>query len=152
MSENQKYASLTQFLRKHKTISDKPFTHTSIPGPGGFPGSYCIPDNKLDIFYEYLYVMWMKVDFYLCVMVLFQLLKLFYHKGFNRIIVETGITLINLLRKYKLINNMYVYQSNRLLSINGLNKINNLHLKNQKKINIYLYGDKVFKLKLKNYV
>ena len=44
---------------------------------------------------------------------------------------------------------MYVYQSNRLLSINGLNKINNLHLKNQKKINIYLYGDKVFKLKLK---
>ena len=47
---------------------------------------------------------------------------------------------------------MYVYQSNRLLSINGLNKINNLHLKNQKKINIYLYGDKVFKLKLKNYV
>jgi len=81
-----------------------------------------------------------------------NLLKLFYHKGFNRIIVETGITLINLLRKYKLINNMYVYQSNRLLSINGLNKINNLHLKNQKKINIYLYGDKVFKLKLKNYV
>ena len=52
MSENQKYASLTQFLRKHKTIPENPFTHTSIPGPGVFPGSYCIPDNKLDIFYE----------------------------------------------------------------------------------------------------
>ena len=52
MSENQKYASLTQFLRKHKTIPDNPFTHTSIPGPGVFPGSYCIPDDKLDIFYE----------------------------------------------------------------------------------------------------
>ena len=52
MSDNQKYASLTQFLRKHKTIPEKPFTHTSIPGPGVFPGSYCIPDDKLDIFYD----------------------------------------------------------------------------------------------------
>ena len=52
MSKNQQYASLTHFLRKHKTIPEKPFTHTSIPGDGVYPGSYCINDEELDTFYN----------------------------------------------------------------------------------------------------
>ena len=52
MLKTQKYNSFTQFLRKHKTIPEKPFTHTSIPGPNVFPGSYCINDDELDTFYS----------------------------------------------------------------------------------------------------
>ena len=52
MSKTQKYSSFTQFLRKHKTIPEKPFTHTSIPGPNVYPGSYCINDDELDEFYK----------------------------------------------------------------------------------------------------
>ena len=53
MSKTQKYNSFTQFLRKHKTIPEKTFTHTSIPGPNVFPGSYCINDEDLDTFYSF---------------------------------------------------------------------------------------------------
>ena len=52
MSQIQKYSSFTQFLRKHKTIPEKSFTHTSIPGPNVFAGSYCINDDELDEFYR----------------------------------------------------------------------------------------------------
>ena len=44
--------SFTQFLRKHKTIPENKFTHTSIPGPNIYPGSYCINDDDLEEFYR----------------------------------------------------------------------------------------------------
>ena len=56
MSKNQnqdEYKSLQQFLRKHKTIPEKPFTHTALgKPPDSYPGSYCIPDEKLELFYN----------------------------------------------------------------------------------------------------
>ena len=48
MSAQEKYTGLKDFLRKHKTIPEKTFTHTSIPGPNVYPGSYCINDDELD--------------------------------------------------------------------------------------------------------
>ena len=52
MSKTQKYSSFSHFLRKHKTIPEKTFTHTSIPGPNVYPGSYCINDDELEEFYR----------------------------------------------------------------------------------------------------
>ena len=57
MSKNNYYNNaLIKFLRKHKTIPEKEFTHTSIPGESNgqtvFAGKYCIKDEDLDTFYK----------------------------------------------------------------------------------------------------
>ena len=53
MSANKKYTDLKDFLRKHKTIPDKEFTHTSLGNiPHSYPGSYCIEDDELNLFYN----------------------------------------------------------------------------------------------------
>jgi P4 family phage/plasmid primase-like protien len=53
MSANEKYIDLKDFLRKHKTIPEKTFTHTSLGNvPHSYPGSYCIDDNELNLFYN----------------------------------------------------------------------------------------------------
>ena len=53
MSAKNKYSNLKDFLIKHKTIPEKPFTHTALgQPPDSYPGSYCIDDDELDIFYK----------------------------------------------------------------------------------------------------
>ena len=53
MSANKKYTDLKDFLRKHKTIPEKEFTHTSLGNiPHSYPGSYCIEDDELNLFYN----------------------------------------------------------------------------------------------------
>ena len=53
MSEQKKYSDLKEFLQKHKTIPEKPFTHTALgQPPHSYPGSYCIDDEELSLFYN----------------------------------------------------------------------------------------------------
>ena len=53
----QNYKDLNDFLIKHKKTGDQEYTHTRIGDPtlGIYPGSYCIPDDKLDIFWKLYY-------------------------------------------------------------------------------------------------
>jgi len=53
MPNQKKYHSLKDFLRKHKTIPEKNFTHTALgQPPNSFPGSYCIDDDELSLFHN----------------------------------------------------------------------------------------------------
>ena len=80
---------------------------------------------------------------------LFLILK---KKGYTRIFVETGLTLINFLIKNKLLNNIYIFKSSNNLKKLGINYsssniIKKINLKNI--INVNLFGDKLYKEKLK---
>jgi len=47
------YKSFNDFLIKHRTTDKENITHTRIGnGNNILPGKYCIPDDKLDIFYK----------------------------------------------------------------------------------------------------
>ena len=68
--------------------------------------------------------------------------------GYSRIFFETGLTFLNSLIRFKLLNIIYILQSNSLLSKNGLNNNTLKYLKKVKlsqKININLNGDKLYK-------
>jgi len=53
MPDQKKYHSLKDFLRKHKTIPEKNFTHTALGHPpNSYPGSYCIEDAELSLFHN----------------------------------------------------------------------------------------------------
>ena len=53
IESNKKYFDLIDFLRKHKTIPEKSFTHTALGSPpDSYPGSYCIEDEELEIFHN----------------------------------------------------------------------------------------------------
>lgn len=53
MSTQEKYTGLKDFLRKHKTIPEKSFTHTALGHPPhSYPGSYCIEDKELSLFHN----------------------------------------------------------------------------------------------------
>ena len=81
--------------------------------------------------------------------ILFNILK---KKGFNRILVESGLTFLNVLLKNKLINNLYLFKSSASLNKNGLNNNSVKFIKKLKilnKIKVNLYGDVLYKIKLK---
>ena len=72
--------------------------------------------------------------------------------GKGRILVETGIIFLNILLKFKLINELYVFKSSKSLKNTGINNsdikfIKRFSLNNQIKVN--LDGDNLFKVKLK---
>ena len=48
---------MNDFLIKHKRKENQDFTHTRIGDPekGVFPGSYCIPDEELSVFWKLYY-------------------------------------------------------------------------------------------------
>ena len=53
MSSGKKYYDLKDFLKKHKTIPEKKFTHTALgQPPDSYPGSYCIEDDELSLFHN----------------------------------------------------------------------------------------------------
>ena len=53
MSSGKKYYDLKDFLKKHKTIPEKKFTHTALgQPPDSYPGSYCIEDEELSLFHN----------------------------------------------------------------------------------------------------
>ena len=53
----QNYKDLNDFLIKHKKKGEQEFTHTRIGNTelGVYPGSYCILDEELDVFWKLYY-------------------------------------------------------------------------------------------------
>ena len=72
-------------------------------------------------------------------------------KRFHRILLESGLGLLNFFIKNKFVNSLYLFKSNNKLNSNGKNNYSNKIIKRynfKKKIKVYLYGDELFKLTL----
>ena len=56
-SKVQNYKDLNDFLIKHKRKPEQEYTHTRIGNPelGIYSGSYCIPDEDMDMFWKLYY-------------------------------------------------------------------------------------------------
>ena len=77
-----------------------------------------------------------------------KMFKIVYKRGYSRAFFETGLTFLNILLKYKLLNNLYVLQNNTNLKSNGFNNSSLQYLKKiklNKKINVNLNNDKLYK-------
>ncbi len=73
--------------------------------------------------------------------------------GFNRILVETGVTFLNQLIKYNIIKNFYLFKSSTKLGTRGLNYsdpsyIKKINFSEKYKIKINLKGDHLYKVKI----
>ncbi len=85
-------------------------------------------------------------------MKMFNILK---KKGYNRILIESGLVLLKELIKFNLIYNLFFFQSSFKLKHNGKNNTSNNFLKKLKlsnKIKVNLKGDSIYRINLKNYV
>ena len=85
-----------------------------------------------------------KIDF-------LNLLKKIYKLGVNRVLVETGLTFLNKLFKYKMINDLFFFQSNEKLRNLGKNNSSNSFIKKLKlnnKINVNLKNDSLYKIRI----
>ncbi len=73
--------------------------------------------------------------------------KKIYKMGYSRLLVETGLTFLNYLLKNKLLNELYIFQSNNKLGKYGKNNNSNWYLKktSPKRLTINLNGDKLLK-------
>ena len=81
-----------------------------------------------------------------------NLLKKIFKIGNRRVLIEAGLVFLNHFFKLKLINNLYVFKSDKKLKNNGYNNesnnfINKIKLKN--KINVNLKDEILFKVRLK---
>ena len=81
-----------------------------------------------------------KIDFIL-------LFKKLYKMGYSRVLVESGLSFFNTLIKNRLINELYIFKSNKKLKKNGKNNTTLKYLKNiqAKQISINLKNDKLYK-------
>ena len=80
------------------------------------------------------------------------LFKKLFQFGYSRILFETGLTIFNMLIKFNLLNDLYLFQNNKKLGKNGDNNITPRYLKqmNLKNIvNVNLNDDKLYKVKVK---
>ena len=79
------------------------------------------------------------------------LLKILKKKGFNRILVESGLKFLNEALKNKIISNLYIFKSSIKLGNNGLNNTSINFIKRLKKlerIKVNLGGDQMYKVKI----
>ena len=77
-----------------------------------------------------------------------NIFKRIYKMGYCRVFFETGLTFLNSLLNFKMLNNLYILQNNNLLKKNGSNNSSFKFLKNlklTKKIKINLYDDRLYK-------
>ena len=81
-----------------------------------------------------------KIDFIL-------LFKKIYKKKYSRVLIESGLTFLNTLLKNNLLNDLYIFKSNKKLGKNGINNDTTRYLKkiSPKLITINLNGDNLFK-------
>ena len=78
------------------------------------------------------------------------LFQLIYKLGYSRIFFETGLTFLNTLFTYKLLNNLYIFQSNRKLNKNGSNNDSIKYLKKvrlNKKLKVNLETDNLYEIR-----
>ena len=83
-----------------------------------------------------------KIDF-------INIFKKLYILGYSRVFFETGLTFLNLLINYKILNNLYIFQSNKNLKKNGLNNCTARFLKKiklNKKIQVNLNDDSLYNI------
>ena len=81
------------------------------------------------------------------------LFKKIFKIGKGRILIESGLVFLNELIKFKCINNLYLFKTNKKLGKRGYNKtkINYIkNLKTKKEIKVNLGEDRLFKLRLNN--
>ena len=79
------------------------------------------------------------------------LLKKIKKKGYNRILVESGLTFLKSMINNKIISNLFMFISNNKLNKNGFNNCKNKFLKKLKlsrRIPVNLDGDNLFKIKI----
>ena len=80
------------------------------------------------------------------------MLKILKTKGYNRILVESGLSFLNELIKMRIINNLYLFKTSLELRKKGCNNNSNLILKKiglKKQINVNLNDDKLYKIRIK---
>ena len=78
-----------------------------------------------------------------------KIFQLIYKLGYCRAFFETGLTFLNSLLKYKLINNLFVFQNNQKLQIDGSNNSSVRLLKKiklNKKVKVNLNNDSLYKI------
>ena len=81
-----------------------------------------------------------------------HLLKILKTKGYNRILVESGLTFLNEFIIRRLISNLYLFKTSLELRKKGCNNTSNLILKKiglKKQINVNLKDDKLYKIRIK---
>ena len=69
--------------------------------------------------------------------------------GYCRAFFETGLTFLNSLFRYKLLNNLYIFQNNKKINKNGKNNDSMKYLKNiklNKKFKVKLKADNLYKV------
>ena len=79
------------------------------------------------------------------------LLNKIFYLGKSRVLIEAGMIFINKFIKYKLINDLYIFKSNKKLNTNGLNnsKVNYLKKYSFKNpVNVNLFEDQLFKMRI----
>jgi diaminohydroxyphosphoribosylaminopyrimidine deaminase / 5-amino-6-(5-phosphoribosylamino)uracil reductase len=77
-----------------------------------------------------------------------SLFKRVYKMGYSKAIFETGLTFLNSLLNFTLLNELYIIQNNIFLKKNGLNNSSSKYLKKiklNKNIKINLFDDKLYK-------
>ena len=77
-------------------------------------------------------------------------LKILFKLGKRRVLVESGLTFLNYLLKYKMINELFVFKSGIMLKKDGMNNSHTDFIKNfyyGKSLQVNLLNDKLFKIK-----
>ena len=76
-----------------------------------------------------------------------SLYKKIYKLGYSRMLIETGLTFLNSLIKNKMINDLYIFKSNKILGKNGKNNNTSSYLKKNhlKLLSVNLNGDSLLK-------
>ena len=78
-----------------------------------------------------------------------SLFRQIYKIGYCRAFFETGLTFLNSLFRYKLLNNLYIFQNNKKINKNGKNNDSIKYLKNiklNKKFKVKLKADNLYKV------
>jgi len=81
-----------------------------------------------------------------------EIMKFLKKKNYFRLLVEAGLTFTSFLLKEKKIRDIYIFQSNFKLKNNGKNNFSPKYLKmikTQNKEKVFLYGDNLYKERLK---
>ena len=80
-----------------------------------------------------------------------KLFKTIFKLGKRRIFIETGLSFLNLLIKFKLINDLFLFKSSKMLKNNGNNYVTSSYIRKlnfNNKIKVNLNGDNLYKIKM----
>ena len=90
------------------------------------------PENKKKIIFKKKNIKIIKIKALNNVNDFRLLFKEIFKIGNGRILVETGLSFLNKLLKFKMINDLYIFKSKKNLNKNGYNNCNNYYIKRLK--------------------